>query len=165
MQENMTLTSSSELHGMFCSYICAKHLAKNKTQFLRTLEGLSQSQQSSVKEKRDLEKRFELNQSQLEEADFAFQLLLPDDKTALSERLQALGEWCLGFGNGIKLLEVDLSDEKLTEVQDAILYFAEIANIDYNSAEENEDSERDYMELVEYIRMAVIMIKCDMKNG
>ena len=164
MQENTTLASPSELHGLFCSYICAKHLAKNTTQFLRTLEALSPPQ-TATKEKTDLEKRFELNQSQLEEADFAFQLLLPDDKVVLSERLQALSEWCLGFGNGIKLLEVDLSNEKLTEVQDAILYFSEIANIDYNAAEENEDSERDYMELVEYIRMAVIMIKCDIKNG
>ncbi len=62
MQENTTLASPSELHGLFCSYICAKHLAKNTTQFLRTLEALSPPQ-TATKEKTDLEKRFELNQS------------------------------------------------------------------------------------------------------
>ena len=82
-------------------------------------------------------------------------LLLPTDDAPLTERAIALGEWCKGFlyGFGLNSAGLSLSAEAkevlgdldaISQVQDAL--------------EESEDGESDYMEVMEYLRVAPMLL-------
>src|SRR5688500_3155721 len=96
--------SASELHGIMCGYLCAGAASKGET-YLRAL----------FNTKNDAEARpallalfsvFAISQQQMNNFDFEFQLLLPDDSEPLLTRAQAFSEWCDGFTQGIDVAGV-----------------------------------------------------------
>ena len=91
---------------------------------------------------------------QLETGDFSIQILLPDDDETLVQRTESLGIWCQsfisGFGQG-------LSKQNVSEmIEDVLKDFAEISMIE--ATEEDEESEKLYMEVSEFVRMAWLAI-------
>lgn len=82
-------------------------------------------------------------------------LLLPDDDMPLGERAHALGQWCQGFldGFGIVVGDTALSRDAMETLQD----LASIAQIS-SQLEESDDSEADYMEVMEYLRVAPLLL-------
>lgn len=87
--------------------------------------------------------------------DMTLVLLLPDDQVSLSERVQALGQWCQGFltGFGLTAREEALSGEAMEVLQD----ISAIAQIQ-SSLDDSEESENDYMEVTEYLRVAPMLL-------
>lgn len=85
--------------------------------------------------------------------DMAFEPLLPADGIAMQERVRALAAWCSGFlyglgrSGGPRSLPGDL-----VEITGD---FAEISRAALAQDEGDEESERDYAELVEFIRASV----------
>ena len=73
----------------------------------------------------------------------------------LSERAVALGQWCQGFLGGFGLTARDsaLSAEAMEVLQD----LASIAQVQ-SALEESEDGESDYMEVMEYLRVAPLLL-------
>ena len=96
--------------------------------------------------------------AQLQESDFSFQLLLPQDDVALVLRIQALGNWCesytAGFAAGFMQAEAALGGEG----REALTDIAQLASLSDEIDDDLEDEETDYMELVEYVRMAAIAL-------
>ncbi|MCY1558840.1 hypothetical protein D9M68_958120 [compost metagenome] len=82
-------------------------------------------------------------------------LLLPSDDAPLRERAAALGQWCQGFLGGFGLTARDsaLSAEAMEVLQD----LSAIAQVQ-NALEESEDGENDYMEVMEYLRVALLLL-------
>jgi hypothetical protein len=97
----------------------------------------------------------EMVRAELTGTEMAVVLLLPTDETALPERAQALGEWCQGFLNGFGMAVGDqaLSSEAMEVLQD----LASIAQVQ-SALEESEDGESDYMEVMEYLRVAPLLL-------
>ncbi|THG81147.1 UPF0149 family protein [Pseudomonas sp. A-1] len=93
--------------------------------------------------------------SELEGGELSLVLLLPADEAPLAERAAALGQWCQGFlaGFGLTAREGKLSAEAGEVLQD----LAAIARIE-ESLEESEDAENDYMEVMEYLRVAPLLL-------
>lgn len=93
--------------------------------------------------------------------DYGFQLLLPDDDRPLAERVQALAFWCQGFlaglgqGGGARALGADAGA--------ALDDLAAIGHADAD-LDDTEDDERDYAELVEYVRAAVLTIDAELRD-
>jgi len=87
--------------------------------------------------------------------DIAVVLLLPGDDAPLSERAVALGQWCQGFLGGFGMTARDgaLSAEAMEVLQD----LAAIAQVQ-SALEESEDGENDYMEVMEYLRVAPLLL-------
>ena len=89
--------------------------------------------------------------------DLSFGLLLPDDETSLAERARALTEWCAGFVSGLGIGglgdRAPLENENEEFIKDVI----SISRME-TEVEDNEDTETDLFELVEYIRMGVMML-------
>lgn len=95
---------------------------------------------------------------QLRDPEFGFYLLLPDDSRPLALRAEALGDWCNGFLAGLGLAGVN-RDQSLPEgVNEILRDFVEIAKVNFDVGDDDEDDEAAYMELVEYIRMGVLVI-------
>jgi uncharacterized protein YgfB (UPF0149 family) len=100
----------------------------------------------------------ESTRGQLLEPDFSFQLLLPPDDMQLVQRVQALGHWCesftAGFSAGFMQSETTLGSEG----REALTDIAQLASLSEELEDDIEDEENDYMELVEYVRMAAIAL-------
>jgi hypothetical protein len=95
---------------------------------------------------------------QLGGLEYAFQPLLPDDEATLPARVYALGLWCeyftTGFAAGYLRPDSNLSREAREILQD----FGELASLAENQHRVDEQDEEDFMELVEYVRMAAITL-------
>lgn len=97
----------------------------------------------------------------LQAVDYGFQLLLPADDSSLAQRVEALSQWCdwfnLGFAAGFMRPQTDLSAELLEILND----FSQLAEADAVDEDDDGDAEQDeanFMELVEYVRMAAISL-------
>lgn len=88
--------------------------------------------------------------------DFAFDLFLPDDDEALPEQVEALRCWCQGFlfGVGYAHSTGDWPGDTAEVMQDLI----ELTKIDSEHAE-SEDDENDLIEIHEYVRGAVFIVR------
>lgn len=99
----------------------------------------------------------------LNSADFEFQLLLPKDSEPLSDRLEAIGSWCRGYLVGLGLVGVTEQELAHDVVKELIQDLSQIAHISTNT-DDSEEDERNYMELVEYVRVAVQNIKLELRS-
>ena len=97
----------------------------------------------------------EMVKGELAGEDIAIVLLLPSDDAPLAERTLALGQWCQSFLAGFGLIAGDraLSREAMEVLQD----MAAIAQIQ-DSLDESEDGESDYMDVMEYLRVAPLLL-------
>ena len=97
----------------------------------------------------------EMVKAELTGEDIAIVLLLPGDDAPLTERATALGQWCQGFitGFGLNAGGKELSEEAKEVLQDLVA----ISQVQ-DALEESEDGESDYMEDMEYLRVAPLLL-------
>jgi uncharacterized protein YgfB (UPF0149 family) len=132
-----------------------KQLVDTSTSWL----GLSSEQAEAAEN--DFEEFYQSSLNNLEDISFLFLPVLPDDELPLTERLVAVGEWCTnyisGLGEGMGK-EFDISMDGKEALED-ISAIGQIS-VDF---EIEDDGERDYAELVEFIRIAVQLIFSDLR--
>ena len=155
LANNKIFNSVSELHGIICGQLCAG--GKDDDAAL-TWHLLGQENKAS-KIMNDLITRLHLNiLEQLNSEDYSFQLLLPDDDEELSIRLHALANWCEGFISGFGGAYAKGNSSLLEETREVLKDFTAIANVDDSEQEPVENAEQDYMEVLEYVRMAAYSV-------
>jgi yecA family protein len=93
----------------------------------------------------------------LDDAELDFQLLLPADSAPLDERARALGQWCSGFLVGVGLSGLKQDTPLAQEVSEALRDLGAISQVELEAAED-EDNESAYAELVEYVRVAAMVV-------
>lgn len=86
--------------------------------------------------------------------------LLPDDQHLLEERVQCLADWCdgvvLGFGLASGQLRADES-ELLQDLQ-------EVAAVEFDSNDDDEEGEASYADLVEFVRLIPVSLSTGRKK-
>ena len=103
----------------------------------------------------------EMVKGELTSDDMTVVLLLPTDDEPLTERAIALGQWCQGFLSGFGL---NYRDNALsTEAKEVLQDLAAIAQVQ-DALEESEDGETDYMEVMEYLRVAPLLLFTETKK-
>lgn len=155
LTNNKIFNSASELHGIICGQLCAGgklgdatltwHLMGQENKPNKIMNELIIRLQSDMQEQLDAE-------------DFSFQPLLPDDEEELSLRLQALGNWCEGFISGFGGAYAKNDKTLLEESREVLKDFTAIANVDDSETEQLENDEQDFMEVLEYVRMATYSV-------
>lgn len=160
--------SASELHGVVCGQVCAGAV-KVKPQLTQELLGSEESFSAVIEQL--LIRLGGDAQEQLAAGDFSFQPLLPDDEAEINIRLHALGEWCEGFNVGFGG-SIGKSDQSiLEETREVLKDFSAIAEIEdalEDNAEDDsqlEENEQNYMEVVEYVRMAAATVYMQNNNS
>lgn len=149
-------SSAYEIHGQLCGYLCVgqSDLAE---QYIKTL--LEDVEVKTYEtEVRALATLLQATYEQMSTMSFDFHLLIPDDDHPLEARAKALGLWCHGFSDGILNSGIDIAAINADESRDALFHITEIANIDYDYTAVTEEDEKAFMEVYEYVRMAVLMI-------
>jgi uncharacterized protein YgfB (UPF0149 family) len=149
----------SEAHGLICGVLASP--SGSKVAWEEVVIG----EQGSAEVQLVLQRLYEASAKQLEEFLFEFQMVLPEDAEALPVRAEALTLWCQGYLTGLKLANVQLSGRAAGEATDAINDLVEIAKMNYEVVVANEEDEVAYVELVEYVRMAVILIYQDIHEA
>lgn len=155
--ENVFIVSPSELHGLLAGQLASgarmtPDMWLNTVSELLEIDGLTQ-EGSKV----GLVGLYQQTLGQLESFGLELAMLLPDDEATLEQRVESLGRWCQGFMTGFgyqgKQTDRSLSDE----AKDVLRDVSEISQV-ANEVDDGEDSEADFMQLEEYVRMAVLML-------
>lgn len=111
----------------------------------------------AVEQLQILKQLFEDTREQLNIEDMSFELLLPDDSEDLSARLLSLSGWCQGFLYSIGVIGKDKIESLDAQTQECLSDLLEISKLDHHE-ESSEDTEQQFSELVEHVRMSVLML-------
>jgi uncharacterized protein YgfB (UPF0149 family) len=150
----------AELHGGLCGWLCggggdapawlAQVLADPALAAPAAGSPLDRLRQATV--------------AQLEDGQFAFQLLLVDEGQPLRARAQALFDWCRGFLGGFGLA-VGASPPLSEEGQEALQDLAKLAAAQVQDIDEDEEDEDSLSELEEFVRVATLLLHGDCVLG
>lgn len=148
--------SPAELHGVLCGAVVAGEAPGDD----RWLQLIWEHVGEDLAADADLEQLLGfLRQglAGLERDNFDFRPLLPDDDAPLSERVQALAGYCGGFLSGFALSggSTDALDE---DGHEALKGMVAISGADADVSG-SDDDESDFLELSEFVRMAVLMLR------
>ncbi len=150
------LESASFIHGMLAGLMCAGENIKETTWIKKLIE---EAQIKSMKESflKALHEMFLETDKGLNGSGFEFEMCLPDDNEKLSFRAAMLGHWAEGFLYGIGL--VGKQDKEVErEISEFFNDMGDISGIVIDDLKESEESdEADFMEIVEFVRMGVLM--------
>ncbi|SMF96424.1 hypothetical protein SAMN02949497_3821 [Methylomagnum ishizawai] len=160
LPEDSECGSAAEAHGLLSGLLCMDGGADSSRWLELTLGPDAEPLDpvaSSV-----WQQLFKETRRQLEDFDFSFTPLLPDDDDGtLEERADALGEWCRGFLLGLGYGS-NVSDWP-GECTEILRDFAEITQLDPASSGDSETDETAYAELAEYVRVGVQVVQRELK--
>ena len=153
--------SASGFHGFLCGRLSSgpvemQDLVTSSTQWLTLQEEAAEAAEEPLKT------FYEEALSNLQDISFLFKPLLPDDELPLAERLVAVGDWCSNYISGVGEgmgAEFAVSAEGKEALEDLAAIGQISTEFDFD-----EDGERDYQELVEYIRIAVQLVFSDLDS-
>jgi len=148
---------AAQTHGMLCGMLSTPEPLKPATWIARVLVNTEPKGEEARECLTELGAVFERTLAQIDDEELGFELLLPSDSAAITERAKALGHWCDGFlyGIGVGALKPDAKLPR--DVQEGLRDLGEIAQVEINpdAAEENEQA---YAQLVEYVRVVSLLV-------
>ena len=143
----------AELHGALCGWLAAG--GASTADWLRAVmvdPELPQPGGTDV-----LEHLRAASTAQLDDPQFGFELLLPDDEQVVV-RAAAVFDWCRGFLGGFGLVA---RDAKLSEeVSEALQDIGNLAAAQIDAGDADDDA-RDLAEIEEYLRVAALLVHAD----
>ena len=153
--------SAAEAHGIACGMLAIKQT----TEALQWLKQVVQADVNNVyvqEANAELSKLFTVTRQQMNGADLDFELFIPED-AALPERVDAMQEWCQGFGLGLAVAGVK-DMKKLPadsrEWAEDVVRIGSANDLDLDDAEESEEA---LAEIIEYLRVGVLMMNEEMQ--
>lgn len=94
----------------------------------------------------------------LDDPEFGFSPLLPGDEEPVADRAAAMVDWCRGFLGGLGLAGVDLTAGLAGDSGEVVGDLGRIAATEFDPGDTDADDEEAYAEMVEYIRVGVILL-------
>lgn len=154
--------SPAELHGLLCGSVCAQGVAPGDDDWLQRLWQHAGEDLADGADHGELVAFRERALANLEADAFDFDLLVPDEDAPLDERVPALASWCAGFlsGYGLGGGSMALEEDAVMALDD----FAAIAAVD-PAVDESDQDEADLTEVIEYVRMGVLVILAAVRAG
>ena len=104
------------------------------------------------------------SQEELKGDGFSLGLLLPSDHVDLDMRVQSLAGWCSSFLHGFGGAGLKANQSFSAEAAEALRDIAALAQIDVDDESSEAEAEANYMEVVEYLRMAVLTLYLEFAN-
>ncbi|MDR3491044.1 MAG: UPF0149 family protein [Gammaproteobacteria bacterium] len=150
----------ADVHGLMCGIICANPDDPNSR-----WEKIIFDSKKDFEILEPFEHLYSASYELMNQFSFEFNLLLPSDDVDINVRAEALGLWCQGFLTGLQQAAISLKDHTNIELTDAIKDITEIAQISYGDIPSTDEDETAYFELVEYIRLIVLMIFQECKKS
>ena len=162
-QGNLEATELAECHGVVCGLLCRLPDARLDA-FIGLLDMLELVKTPGSGLKMTFEELLNVSRAQLSDEYMGFSLWLPNDEEMLEERTMALSQWCSGFLAGIGSSGDDTLKALSDEANDALKDLQQISTADVSDTEEGEEDEIAFAEIVEYIRIVILMIREDLRG-
>jgi yecA family protein len=161
-------SSPADIHGCLCGLLAAGAAVEPELALAALVESMELELRGELADL--VMQLYRVSAAALEDEEFDFHPLLPDDEADIETRVSALAGWCGGFMTGFALVSAGASSESENAVSkdsaEILKDFAAIAQADASDEDENEDEDEDgadehYFELVEYLRFAALNIYMD----
>lgn len=167
-QGNLDPPGLAECHAVACGLLVRQSNARDSA-YLDLLAALQVLPEPGPALREALQELYTAVAGQLADDDMGFTLWLPDDEQPLDERTAALAQWCNGFlaalGSGLEGRLETLSAEAGEALADlAEIARAQIDGDDTDAPIEAEEEEQAFAEIVEYIRVVVLMLREDLRG-
>ena len=98
----------------------------------------------------------------MEDEEFDFHPLLPDDEVEIASRTAELANWCKGFLAGFAQVNQSQVGQESSEI---LRDMAAIAEASVDEEADEDESEGSYIEIVEYLRFASLNIYMESRSG
>lgn len=149
-------TDASELHGSLCGYLAGGGTLGRQS----VLAALQLDGEAVTPSAADLALLDQLAQQSLAEftdEELGFEPLLPADDRPLSERADALVQWCRGFLGGFGLAGASAHAALSAEAQEILRDLGTIAasSFDFDNEDEDEDA---LIEVQEFVRVGALLL-------
>lgn len=151
---------AASAHGLLCGFICATS-GKTDSEWKQLIAG----KKNQLDNLAALEELYEVSYHLLSEFSFEFNLLLPEDSVDINQRAELLGLWCQGFVTGLEKCGFLLTKREPSDVTEALDDIIEIAQISFGDITDTEEDETAYFELVEHVRLSVLLIFNEIRSG
>ena len=154
---------AAELHGFLSGQLCA--LGQVNDVFLRDFLDVQLEDDELVDEYyREIQLLINELSENIHSMDFEFQLLLPDDDVDFADRIKALGEWCQGFLSSFSLCIEANSDSLSEQCKEVLEDLTTICRVGVDE-DSNPDEEEALIEVIEFVRVSVMMIFEEINPG
>ena len=156
--------NAAEVHGLQCGMICGEEASQEfnyEEIIIRELNCLKVSEELIAY----LNKLYSHSIYQLQGLGFKFDLLLPNDDANIKEKAEALADWSRGFLCGLGLAGAQEKSIMSKIGKEAIYDLSQIAHIavEQDDDEIPEKQEKAFIELVEYVKVAVQTVHIDLR--
>lgn len=154
--------NASELHGALCGYLCAGGGAGAQAWCeALALEALQDLLSDDADARKTFGRFFDQARTRLSDPLLAFEPMLPDEDSRVADRADALVEWCRGFIGGLGLAGNDAAESLSEDAKEVLGDLSRIAGSDLQTGEDDGD-EVDFTEVLEYVRMAVLLLQTEL---
>lgn len=151
--------AAAEAHGTVCGLLATGADDIPEAWIRNTLADAGEQGGGNGEEaRRLLQQLYQESVSSLQDADMSFQLLLPAEEAPIETRAAALAAWCNGFLYGLAVRGLRPMEELPDELREILSDFSEIGRAGVAEEEAQEAGESAYVELVEYVRVAVQLV-------
>ena len=150
--------SAAEAHGMATGLLCINEHAEIDVWIS---EIKANSPTTVENDESILVRLFNETQKLLINDEFEFDLFLPDDDQELSLQTEALKNWCRGFLYSMGSVNTTTSFSK--DAIEILRDIAEFTKLDTEVA--GEEDEEAFMEITEYLRSAVLLLKAELMHN
>ncbi len=148
----------AECHGLLCGLICGAPEAPPERWLAEVLPDAQPGDLLAGEARSLLERLQRETRAQLESPGMEFEPVLPADETKLRDRGRAFTAWCAGFLYGLGLSGLDLDRALDPEAREFVTDLADMARLETESLEGGEEEEAALTELVEYLRVGVLLV-------
>ena len=149
--------SAAEAHGFATGLLCVND-AIDVDYWLAELP--HDDEISNETELQALSRLFDETRRLLQSESFEFDLFLPDEDAPLTDQVVAFKEWCQGFLYGLGTMTgIRIENKEVREIIKDITEFTKLGI----EVEGNED-ENAFMEIREYLRSAVLILRDELKQ-
>ncbi len=150
--------SAAEAHGLATGMLCVNDQTES-TYWLAEL--LQNATQVSSNDDDILIRLFEETRRLISSNEFDFDLFLPEDEVALTDRVEALSNWCRGFLFGVGSVATVTNWSK--DTREILKDITEFTKLD--TEVEGEEDERDFVEITEFLRSAVLLLRDELNDN
>ncbi len=156
-------SGAAAAHGLLCGMVTAGG-KRDPAVWLEHLLGTDNTLSVAAQDCSDMLENL-LNDilGQLNDESFGFSVLLPPDHAPMSVRTRALGEWCEGYLFGLALGGIRKDSVQAGAIGEIMKDFYEISHAGFVSEGPDEADEDAYVEIVEYVRVSVLLLYEDMQ--
>lgn len=160
-QEQIGMTAT-ELHGLISGMLCGGNQDASWLALVYNLTNDGAPYSPSLKQL--VQTLYDNTKASLEDDNFSFQLLIPQEETALFDQIDDLAGWVNHFllGLGVVVPELEKAQGDIGEVIDDL---RGIGQLGYDEDEDQEELEQALTEVVEYVRMAAMLCYNEFNSG